>query len=180
MKTVYHVVTDRPMYAGQQIVFDDAHRSGVYSRVMAKMPQVEAIYACPEQYDAEQLEHHTRVALRELALEQVRREKYPDLPSRMGCLYASFSLEEAEKWASLFVQWGRPTYHIVKLEVDTWFVGDAWNCFAATTSQQENLELAERYWQNLPNAQGEPPMQELLVAGQVRVIEIVQEINANL
>ena len=180
MMTVYHVVTDRPMYVGQQIVFDDDHRSGVYSRVMAKMPEVEAIYAHPEQYDADQLEHHTRVALRELALEQVRREKYPDLPSRMGCLYASQTLEEAEKWAGLFVQWGRPTYHIVRLSVDTWFTGDAWNCFAATTSLQENLKLAERYWQNLPNLQGEPPMQELLVAGCVTVEEIVKEINANL
>lgn len=25
----YHVVTDRPMYVGQQIVFDDEHHSGV-------------------------------------------------------------------------------------------------------------------------------------------------------
>jgi len=180
MMTVYHVVTDRPMHAGQRIVFDDDHRSGVYSRVMAKMPQVEAIYAHPEQYDADKLEHHTRVALRELALEQVRREKYPDLPSRMGCLYASFTLEEAEKWAGLFAEWGRPTYHIVQLSVDTWFTGDAWNCFAATTNLQENLKLAERYWQNLPNTQGEPPMQELLVAGNVTVEAIVKEINANI
>lgn len=35
----YHVVTDRPMYVGQQIIFDE--------------------------------EHHTCVALRELALEEV-------------------------------------------------------------------------------------------------------------
>lgn len=180
MKTMYHVVTDRPMRAGQQIVFDENHRSGVYTRVMDKLPLVEAIYAHPERYDAAALEHHTSVALRELALEEVRREKYPDLPSRMGCLYASFTLEEAEKWAGLFVEWGRPTYHIVKLNVDSWFVGDAWNCFKATLSHDENLALAERYWQNLPNLQGEAPMQELLVAGNVVVEEIVKEINANL
>lgn len=180
MKTVYHVVTDRPMRAGQQIVFDESHRSGVYRRVMDKLPQVEAIYAHPEQYDAATLEHHTSVALRELALEEVRQERYPNLPSRMGCLYASFTLEEAEKWADLFVEWGRPTYHIVKLRVDSWFVGDAWNCFKATLSREENLALAERYWRNLPNLQGEAPMQELLVAGNVTVEEIVKEIGANI
>lgn len=27
---VYHVVTDRPMYVGQHIVFDEEHHSGVY------------------------------------------------------------------------------------------------------------------------------------------------------
>lgn len=180
MQYAYHVVTDRPMAAGQKIVFDEEHHSGVYSRVMEKLPVVRQIYAHPEQYDAEKLEHHTRVALRETALEEVRAERYPDLPSRMGCLYASFSLEEAEKWAGLFVEWGRPTYHIVKLSIDRWFVGDALNCFAATTDHAENLRLAEAYWQNLPNPADQPPMPELLVAGNVQVVEIVREINANL
>lgn len=180
MQYVYHVVTDRPMQAGQKIIFDEANRSGVYRRVMDKLPQVEAIYAHPEQYVAAELEHHTAVALRELALEEVRAARYPHLPSRMGCLYASHTLEEAEKWAGLFAEWGRPTYHIVKLRVDKWFEGDAWNCFRATTSHEENLALAERYWQDLPNLQGESRMPELLVAGEIAVEEIVQEIRANI
>lgn len=180
MQYVYHVVTDRPMTVGQKIIFDKAHVSGVYRRVMEKRALAEAIYAHPEQYDASALEHHTAVALRELALEEVRAQKYPQLPSRMGCLYASFTLEEAEKWAGLFVQWGRPTYHIVKLQADKWFEGDAWNCFRATLSHEENLALAERYWQNLPNLQGEPVMKELLVAGDITVVEIIREINANI
>ena len=36
----YHVVTDRPMQAGQRIVFDENNRSGVYRRVQEKLPQV--------------------------------------------------------------------------------------------------------------------------------------------
>lgn len=180
MQYAYHVVTDRPMAVGQRIVFDENHHSGVYARVMEKLPMVQQIYAHPEQYDAAALEHHTRVALRETALEEVRKARYPHLPSRMGCLYASSSLVEAEKWAGLFVEWGRPTYHIVKLRMDNHFVGDAMNCFAATTDHDENLRLAEAYWQNLPNAAGEPPMPELLLAGNIEVVEIVREINANL
>jgi hypothetical protein len=34
---VYHVVTDRPMQVGQQIVFDETHHSGVYRRVFDKI-----------------------------------------------------------------------------------------------------------------------------------------------
>ena len=67
----YHVVTDRPMQVGQQIVFDDAHHSGVWQRVQEKLEIVRAIYADPERWNGEKLEHHTSVALRELALEEV-------------------------------------------------------------------------------------------------------------
>ena len=177
----YHVVTDRPMQAGQRIVFDENNRSGVYRRVQEKLPQVEEIYAHPEQYDAEALEHHTRVALRELALEEVRQRKFPHLPSRLGCLYVSETLEEAEVWAQSFVRWGRPTYAIVQLKITgSSFAGDAHNCFDAATSREENLRLAENYWQNLPNAKGLPPVKELLVSGEIEVVEIVREINRNL
>ena len=69
----YHVVTDRPMTVGQRIVFDETHHSGVYRRVMDRLNVVKDIYAHPEKYPSEDLEHHTAVALRELALEDMRR-----------------------------------------------------------------------------------------------------------
>ena len=77
--TLYHVVTDRPMEVGQKIVFDENNRSGVWRRAMEKLPAVEAIYANPDDHDAETLEHHTSVALRELALEEVRLAEHPEL-----------------------------------------------------------------------------------------------------
>ena len=86
---VYHVVTDRPMKCGQHIIFDENHHSGVYERVQEKMEKVHDIYENPDKYDEKILEHHTSVALRELALEEVRRKKYPQFPSRMSCLYVS-------------------------------------------------------------------------------------------
>lgn len=177
----YHVVTDRPMQAGQRILFDETHHSGVYQRVQEKMDIVRDVYAHPEKYQAEKLEHHTSVALRELALEEVRREKYPDYPSRMSCLYVSGTLEEAEKWAAFFAKIGRPTYHIVRLSIDgRCFIGDATKCFDGRLSHQENLRLAERYWRNEPDEQGEPPVCEMLVDGEITVLEIVKEINANI
>ena len=122
-------------------------------------------------------EHHTAVALRELALEEVRQKKYPEYPSRMGCLYVSNHYEEAKKWSELFIEWGRPTYQIVKVKIDgNRFIGDANNCFDASLNKEENLALAERYWKNLPNLNGETPIVEILVDGDIEVIEIVEEI----
>ena len=75
---------------------------------------------------------------------------------------------------------GRPTYSIIKLKiVGNIFEGDANNCFDATLNESENLLLAERYWENLPNQQNEKPIKEILVDGDIGVVEIVKEINAN-
>lgn len=176
----YHVVTDRPMEEGQHIIFDEVHHSGVYKRVNDKIQIVNDIYLHPEKYDADTLEHHTKVAMRELALEKVRKNLFPEYPSRMSCLYVSESLEEAEKWAELFINLNRPTYSIVKLKIiGNMFVGDANNCFEATVYEDENLLLAERYWKNCPNKDGIPPIKEILVSGNIEVIKIIKEINVN-
>lgn len=177
----YHVVTDRPMQVGQQILFDETHHSGVYQRVFDKMNIVNDIYANPSKYNVETLEHHTEVALRELALEEIRQKKYPMYPSRMSCLYVSYRFEEAENWGEFFTKIGRPTYHIVKLKIDgNCFVGDATKCFKGQLDKQENLRLAEVYWENKPNDVDNPPINEMLVDGHITVVEIVKEINANI
>ena len=176
----YHVVTDKPMQVGQIIVFDENHHSGVYQRVYEKLNIVNEIYANPDQYEAEKLEHHTAVALRELALEEIRKSKYPQYPSRMSCLYVSKSLEEVEQWGTFFAQIGRPTYHIVKLEIQgNCFIGDATKCFKGTPNKSENLKLAERYWESSLTDANKPEICEMLVDGHVTVVEIVKEINAN-
>lgn len=64
----YHVVTDRPMEDGQRIIFDEVYHSGVYKRVNDKIQIVNGTYLHPEKYDADTLEHHTKAAMRELAL----------------------------------------------------------------------------------------------------------------
>lgn len=177
----YHVVTERPMYVGQQITFDEKHHSGVYQRVYDKIDIVNDIYANPNKYNAEILEHHTSVALRELALEEVRHKKYPQYPSRMGCLYVSKSFEEAENWGKFFAEIGRPTYHIVKLDIEgNCFIGDATKCFKGQLSKEDNLRLAEIYWESNIDTENKQAICEMLVDGQITVIEIVKEINANI
>ncbi len=173
----YHVVTERPMSLGQHIIFDENHRSGVYQRVMAKQNIVNDIYKNPEKYQDEELEYPVIVALRELALEEVRKENFPNYPSRMGCLYVSETLQEANQWADYFVSLGRPTFHIVKLKITgSMFVGDATKCFDATTDKEENRNMAKRYWENADNPVDNPPIKEILVGGDIEVVEIVKEI----
>ena len=177
-KIYYHVVTDRPMEVGQELVFDDNHHSGVYDRVYDLKNKVDEIYKNPEAYRNVELEHHLKVALRELAMEEVRREKYPNYPSRLASLYVSNTLEEAEKWYNLFIEWGRPTYSIVKVEVDgNIYEGDAQNCFDGTIDRSRNLELAENYWKYKKNPDGKEPIVEIIASGKIKVIEIVKENN---
>ena len=177
-KIYYHVVTDKPMKLGQELVFDDEHHIGVYNRVLAFKDKVDKIYKNPEVYKNVELEHHLKVALRELAMEEIRTEKYPEYPSRLASLYVSNSLEDAEKWFNLFILWGRPTYSIVKVEVDgNIFVGDANNCFDGTVDKDKNLKLADNYWKNNKNSSGLEPIIEILANGKIKVIEIVKENN---
>lgn len=172
-KYFYHVVTEKPMYVGQHIVFDENHHNGVWQRVNEKIDIVCDIYNNPKKYKDIELEHHASVALRELALEQVRVEKHPNYPSRMACLYVSKTLEEAEKWFDYFVSLGRPTFQIVKLQVNgNMFYGDAENCFDGKLSEKENLILAEKYWKN--EDFNESSIIEMLVDGDVEVVEIAK------
>lgn len=176
---VYHVITDRAMYVGQHINFDEMHHSGVYSRVMALRDTVTDVYAHPEKYPAP-LEHHLDVAIRELALEEVRKEYYPQYPSRMACLYVSRELEEARRWGEFFARIGRPTYAIAEMRISgRVFVGDACNCFDGTPDHADNIARAHHYWKNLPNDEGRP-IYEMLVDGDIEVFRFVEEINANI
>lgn len=175
-KVYYHVVTNKPVYKGQIIKFDENYHSGVYERVYNLQEIVNDIYSNPTKYDDSKLDHHTKVALRELAMEEVRKKKYPNLPSRLKSLYVSDSLEKANKWYELFIEWNRPTFQIVKVVTDgNSFKGDACNCFEGTTDKKKNLELSERYWTGLNNIYGDTPIYEILLDGNIEVLEIIKE-----
>lgn len=173
---VYHVVTEKPLFVGQKIKFNENSQSGVYKRVMEHKKIVEDIYANPNNYDINKLEHHTKVALRELAMEKVRLKKYSSLPSRLSSLYVSTNIEDAINWANYFISLGRNVYQIVLLKVDgNRFTGDAHNCFDGTLDELENLKLAEHYWKNEKNIKGQEPLLETLVNGDIEVVEIIKD-----
>lgn len=173
LDVVYHVVTEKPMFVGQKIIFDDNHHSGVYQRVYDKINIVNDIYENPDNYQLP-LEHHVSVALRELALEEVRKEKYPNYPSRMSCLYVSSTFEQAVSWADYFISIGRPIFQIVKLKVEgNYFIGDANNCFEGKLKKEENIMLANKYWEGKPDKKDS--VYEMIVDGNITVLEILKE-----
>ena len=178
---LYHVVSDKPKYIGQHFVIDEKHPNGVHDRVYEQIDVVNDIYSNPEKYEGAELEHNVSVALRELALEKVRKEKYPEYPSRMASLYVSTSYKEAEQWADYFASLGRPTYSVAKIKVNgRVFCGDAYKCFEGSIFEKENLRRAEIYWENEPNEDGNEPIVEVLVDGEIEVVEIMKEVNANI
>lgn len=177
MKTfyAYHVVTQRPMEVGQ-IIDTKNNKSGVYTRVMEKANAVNNVYNLTDTKCNIMLEHHLKVAMRELALEEVRQKHFPTYPSRLTSLYVSNTLEEAESWAYVFLNMGREVLQIVKLKVEgNKFVGDANNCFDATTNKEENLKLSFDYWENKPNKFGKPKISEILADGKIEVVEIIKQ-----
>lgn len=174
-KIFYHVVTERPMELNQEIIFDENHHSGVYEFIYEKEDLVNDIYDNPSKYENVELDHHTQVALRELAMEEVRLKEYPNYPSRLASLYVSQTLEEAEKWYDCFIGLGRKTYQIVKIEVDgNSFTGDACNCFKGTINKEENLKLSKAYWEGKDNTRGKTPIYETIINGKIKVIEILK------
>jgi hypothetical protein len=59
----------------------------------------------------------TTRAVREVIVEMVRLKEYPQYPSRLSCLYAAKSYEDALKWKQLFNSFNRKVLQIVKLQV---------------------------------------------------------------
>jgi len=175
-KIFYHVVTEKPMRLNQEIVFDENNHSGVYKRVYDLEDKVKNIYKNSHKYSDIELDHHTKVALRELALEEIRIKYYPNYPSRLASLYVSKTLEEALVWYEYFNKIGRPTYQIVKVSVDgVIFTGDGCNCFEGTLNKEYNLEQAKVYWEGKKNNKGKKPIYETIVAGKIKVIEIIKQ-----
>lgn len=195
MKTesLYHVVTERPMAPGQRVFFDENHPNGVWRRVnaferlerekAAARPGAQRQPAFSEKDDGlaaliqSDWEKWAKVARRERALERVRREQFPQYPSRMACLYTSRTLAEAEEWARFFGEIGRTVYSIVLLRVTgPTFDGDACNCFDGTGDEAADLEQAAHYWKR--DRQNPRPVIETLAAGEIFVEKIIARFSA--
>ena len=79
------------MYVGQKIIFDECHPNGVCQRVRAweSLQRGENVEAELKDLIASNPARWTQVAHRELAMEQVRREQFPEYPSRMASSHQS-------------------------------------------------------------------------------------------
>jgi len=112
-------------------------------------------------------------AIREVIVEMVRLQEYPEYPSRMSCLYATKDYEDVLKWKELFDSYNRKVLQIVKLKViGNSFEGDG-NLLPKNDAVpfSRKIDQAREYW--LGNVKNELP--EILIDGKIEVVEVIDD-----
>ncbi|AIQ52709.1 DUF2441 domain-containing protein [Paenibacillus sp. FSL R7-0331] len=186
----YHLVTRKKMSLGQVISFEKNQKNTLYHFFFDK----EQLNSKGEDFiqilegnftnkglklDKEDADVAIRYvgqtirAVREVIVEMVRLQEYPEYPSRLSCLYAAKSYQDALKWKELFDSYDRRVLQIVKLRViGTCFEGDG-----GLLPKEDGapfslkIEQAREYWQG--NKSNELP--ELLINGRIEITEIINE-----
>ena len=186
----FHLVTRTKMSLDQIITFDNSQQNTLY-RFFFEQEQMNSKGEDSLQIlqgglandglnlnkeDAEVVSRYmgqTIRAIREVITEMVRLQEYPDYPSRLSCLYAAKTYEDALKWKELFDSYNRKVLQIVKLRVKgNYFEGDA-----TLLPKEDGVPFAQKiaqakeYWKG--NVKNELP--ELLVNGEIEVVEIIDE-----
>ncbi|HHQ8914029.1 TPA: DUF2441 domain-containing protein [Bacillus cereus] len=190
---VYHIVTRKKMKIGQSIQFNKNQTNTLFhfffERKHLNSSGEDSIQILKEHYTNEELhiknENATVVmnymdqtirSIRETIVEMVRLQEYPDYPSRLSCLYAAKSYEDALKWKALFDSYNREVLQIVKLRViGSSFEGDG-NLLPKEDAIpfSQKMEQAREYWKG--NVNNELP--ELLINGEIEVVEIIDDFSS--
>ncbi|MDA2153255.1 DUF2441 domain-containing protein [Bacillus cereus group sp. Bc253] len=190
---VYHIVTRKKMKIGQSIQFNKNQTNTLFhfffERKHLNSNGKDSIQILKEHYTNEELhiknENATVVmnymdqtirVIRETIVEMVRLQEYPDYPSRLSCLYAAKSYEDALKWKALFDSYNREVLQIVKLRViGSSFEGDG-NLLPKEDAIpfSQKMEQAREYWKG--NVNNELP--ELLINGEIEVVEIIDDFSS--
>lgn len=190
---VFHIVTRNKMSLGQVIKFDENQNNTLY-RFFFEKEQINSkgedfIQILQSHYTSEGLNldkenadvaiqyiGQTTRAIREVIVEMVRLKEYPQYPSRLSCLYAAKSYEDALKWKQLFDSFNRKVLQIVKLKVvGNYFEGNGDLLPKEDgVSFSKKIEQAIEYWKgNLNNK-----LPELLINGKIEVTEIIDDFTA--
>ncbi|MBE7104464.1 DUF2441 domain-containing protein [Bacillus cereus] len=189
----YHIVTRKKMNIGQIIHFDKNQTNTLYrfffEREQLNSSGEDGIKILNNHYKNDELHinnenakvvmcymDQTIRAVRETIVEMIRLQEFPEYPSRLSCLYASKSYEDALKWKALFDSYNREVLQIVKLRV----IG---NCFEGDGNLlpkedgipfSQKIEQAREYWKG--NVRNELP--ELLINGKIEVVEIIDDFSS--
>ena len=190
---VYHIVTRKKMSLGQIISFDKNQRNTLYSfffereqlnskgedifRILHEHYTNEGLHLNKENADvAIKYADQTIRAIREVIVEMVRLQEYPEYPSRLSCLYATKNYEDVLKWKELFDSYNRKVLQIVKLRV----IGNSFEGDGNLLPKEEGvpfsqkIEQAREYWQG--NVKNKLP--ELLIDGEIEVVEVIDDFTA--
>jgi hypothetical protein len=188
---VYHLVTGKKFNLGQIINFEDQKTNTLYKFFFEK-EQLNAkgedfFQILYSQYTSEGLNlnkenaevaikyvSQTIRAIREVIVEMVRLQEFPNYPSRLSCLYAAKSYEDILKWKALFDSYNRNVLQIVKLRVKGKSVEGDGNLLPKEDGVpfSEKMKQAREYWMGNKNNTELP---ELLINGKMEVVEILED-----
>ncbi|PLR74894.1 DUF2441 domain-containing protein [Bacillus sp. UMB0728] len=187
---VYHLVTNTKMEPGQRIQFDRSQKNSLY-RFFFEREQfnsrgedfIQILYGKSTNeglnLDRENTEtaikymSQTIRAIREVIVEMVRLQEYPQYPSRLSCLYAAESYEDVLKWKEIFDFYNRKVLQIVKLRVfGKSFRGDG-DLLPKEDGAPfaQKIEQAREYWRGGSNH----VLPEILIDGIIEVTEIMED-----
>lgn len=187
---VYHVVTRKKMNLGQVIFFDKNQNNTLYRFFFEKehlnSKGEDFIQILQNHYTSDGLNMNkenaevaikyvdqTIRAIREVIVEMVRLQEYPVYPSRLSCLYAAKSYEDALRWKELFDSYNRDVLQIVKLRV----IGNSFLGDSSLLPKEDavpfsrKMEQAREYWEGKVHLD----LPELLVNGHIEVTEIIDD-----
>ena len=187
---VYHIVTRKKMNIGQIIHFDKNQTNTLYhfffEREQLNSNGEDGIKILNNHYKSDGLHinnenakvvmnyiDQTIRAVRETIVEMVRLQEFPEYPSRLSCLYAAKSYEDALKWKALFDSYNRDVLQIVKLRV----IGSSFEGDGSLLPKEDGIPFAQKmeqareYWKG--NVRNELP--ELLINGRIEVVEIIDD-----
>ena len=187
METFYafHLVTNNQMTVGQIIDFtenqhntlhrfflekeirNDQHQD-VFEVIAGKSALNEEDTAMVKRYLGSSVR-----AIREQITEYVRIQHFPHYPSRLSCLYATKTIDQAMQWKSMFESYNREVLQLVKLKVEgRYFESDALLLPKEDGSSfAKKIEQAHSYWSNKSSSS----LLELLIDGKIEVCEIIED-----
>lgn len=113
--------------------------------------------------------------LRELAAEEVRKEKYSCFPSRLKCMFLSESKQVVLDNLKIFYQKGYGThFQAIAVKLDgRLFYARSKGLQRNGSSYGEYLQIADEYWSQDQNSNDD--VKEILFEGKAEVVEIIDE-----
>jgi hypothetical protein len=183
-KIYYHVNSYKELNIGDVLVFDNNTHNQMYETVynssykLNDMDANELLLTKKRNKDKDlsyeefdlvlSTVNNDAYVMRELALESIRKEYYPEYPSRLNCLYLTDKLEDAIKWVDILKRNKKNAVQILILKVSgNIFEGDGSLMKRLNLSYNEHLENAKMYWSNATDNKD-----EILFTGTATVIDI--------
>lgn len=159
----YHANSGDELSIGDEIIFDSNTHNKMYDEVynneykLNKMDANELLINKKRDKELALTEEEFNLifrtinndafVMRELALEEVRKNKYIDYPSRLNCLYVTKEKEDAVEWSNILKRNKKRCKQVLTLEcTGELFIGDGELMKRQNISYQKHIENAEKYW----------------------------------